>query len=245
MILDPGHHLLDPLGCGAGRDRGPVDHDDRQAKESCSNDLGTRALATGVLGDDMSDGMLAQQREVIFSREWSARDDGRRSEQGQRGGGRIDKAQQVMVLRTVREIGKVHSADGQEDARRGFGQGAGGGRNVRDLGPAVAVQWRPGFAFQRDQRRVGHRCRRDGIRAHLRGEGMGRVDQMRDGFRPQVCRQPPRTAEAADADRQRLGSGRFGSSGVGQDCVQTCPGKRGCKAGGIGGAAQNKDARHG
>lgn len=245
MTPEPVHHLVDAPRNRAGRDAGPVDHDDRQAKNPGSNDLGARAVATGVLGDDMGDGMAAHQRQIVLQREGAARDDGMGIGQRQGRGRRIDKAQQVTVLRLTREVVQMHPADGQEHPGRAIGQGAGGGGNVGGMGPAIPGLRLPWLAFQRDERYSRHRRRRDGIGAHPRGEGMGCVDQMRDAFVPQVAHQPLDAAETADAGGQRLRARRLGAASIGQRGVDTGGGKRAGKAGGVGGAAQEKDARHG
>ncbi len=245
MTRDPGHHLIDALRDGAGRDRRAVDHDDRQAKDPCRVDLGARTLATGILGDDMGNGMVAHQRQIVVQREGPTGNDGMGIGQRQGLGRRIDQPQKIMVLGLVREIGEVHPADGEEDAGRRIGQGAGGGGDVGDVRPGIARPGLPGIAFQRHKRRSRHRRGQDGIRAHLRGEGMGRVDQMGDGLIAQVTRQPLRPAEAADAGGQGLRARRLGSARVGQGGVNACLCQGAGKAGGIGGAAQKKDACHG
>lgn len=55
---------------------GPVDHDHRQVQGARGDQLGLGPRPTGVLGDQMGDGMGPQQGLVTFHREGAARDDG-------------------------------------------------------------------------------------------------------------------------------------------------------------------------
>ena len=241
----PGHDLGGAAGDGARGDGRAVDQDDRQGKISGGGQLGFGPGATGVLGDDDVDAVVGQQRTVAFGGEGAPRDHGMGIGQGQGFGRWVDKAEKVVVLRGLGEGRKVLATDGEEDAARGLAQCGNGGFKVGDVGPVVAFTRQPGRAFEGDQGRSGFRASSDGVRAHLRGEGVGRVDDMSDGFGPEVGLQAFDAAKAADADRQGLGDGGFGATGVGIDGIHARSGEGAGHLRGFGGSAQKKDARHG
>jgi hypothetical protein len=80
--------------------------------------------------------------------------------------------------------------------------------------------------------------------AHLGGEGMGRVDHMRDGFAADEVGQTLRAAEAANAGRQRMGQRNFGAAGIGIDRVDLRAKESVGEAVGIACSAENERARH-
>ncbi len=245
LAVQPGHDLVRVASDGARRDGRAVDQDDRQGKRAGGGQFGLGARATGVLGDDDVDAVVGQQGKVTFGGEGAARDDGMGIGQGQRLGRRVDEAQKVMVLWGLGEKAKVLASDGEEDAARGRTKGSDGGFKVGDMGPVVLRSGNPRRAFEGDQGRSGFRTCSDGIRAHLRGERVGRVDDMGDGFGIEIGFQALDAAKAADADGQGLGDRGFGAAGVGIDSVHLRPGQRAGHLRGFGCSAQDEDARHG
>jgi len=234
-------HALDPLALGQLR---PCDHDHGQAERTGRVDLGARAIAAGIAGDDPHDATRAQHLQLAIERERSARHDHVRGE-GQRRFGWIDEAQRVGVLRFGRERRDVLAADGEEYFCRQLGQSGDRCIDVADLDPVVTGRLDPGGAFDRDQARARFRARRDGVAAHLGGKGMRRVDHMRDAFAAHVIGEPARAAEAADAGRQRLLGRRAGAAAIGIDRIK--PGARDLrrKLARIARSAQNEGACHG
>jgi len=112
-MTEPLHHLGDafhvrPLGQSRSRN-----HDHGQAERAGRVDLGARAIAAGIAGDDPRDAARSHHFELAVKRERSARHDHIRRE-GQGSFGRIDKTQRVSMLRPRREWRDVLAADGKE-----------------------------------------------------------------------------------------------------------------------------------
>ncbi len=243
--VQPGHDFGHAAGSVARRDGGSVDQDDRKAKGACGAKLCLRPHATGVLGDDHVDPVVAQQGKVAFDREGTSGDDGMGVGQRQGIGRRIDKAQKIVVLRGLGESGQGLATDGKEHPVRALTQCFDGSFMIGDKGPVVAFACSPWRAFQSDQGRVGFGAGGDGIRAHLSGERVGRVDHIGDGFGLDIGLKAFDAAKAADADGQRLGDLGFGTAGIGIDGIHACISQRAGHLRGFGGSAQKKDTRHG
>lgn len=241
----PGHDFRHAAGDGALRDGRTVDQDDRQVKVAGGGQLGLGPRTSGVLGDDDVDAVIRQKRAVAFHCEGASCDDGMGIGQGQRFGRRVNEAQEIVVLRGLGEEAKVLATDGKEDSARGIAQCGDGGIKVGDVGPVVLRSGGPGRAFKGDQGRAGFGAGGHGIRAHLRGEGMRRVDHMGDGFGLDIGLEACGAAEAAHADRQGLGDRGFGATGVGIDGVHLRLRQDAGHLSGFGRSAQKKDARHG
>lgn len=141
-MSEPAQHRLGGLDARTRRDRGPVDQHDRQTQLPRGIELGARALAACVLGHDPLDLVTAQKLQILGQREGAAGGDRLRPGQGQRIG-RIDEAQQVVMLRPAREGREMQAPDGEEDPRGRLGQRLGGGLDRGDADPAV-----PGPAAQ-------------------------------------------------------------------------------------------------
>lgn len=71
--MKPRHRLVHALRDVAQRKSRPGDHDHRQAEFARRIDLGARTFTTGILGDDMGDGMAAHQRKVVLQPEGAPR----------------------------------------------------------------------------------------------------------------------------------------------------------------------------
>jgi len=244
-MTKPGHHIGDLRKDPARRQGGPVDQDDRQAQNARGFQFGGGACATGVLGDDMADAMFAQQGKIAGQIKGATGDDGGGIGQGQGAFGRINQAQQVMVLWLGGKGRKRLFADGQKHPRRAVGQGGDRGRDVGNVGPAVTGLSLPRRALQHRQRHIRLGAGRNGIAAHLRGERVGGVNDMADAFRLEIGHQPRHPAKAADPDRQRLRHRRGGTACIGIDRFHPRAGKGAGQQAGLGGAAQKKDACHG
>ncbi|MEY9236608.1 hypothetical protein ABIF78_008931 [Bradyrhizobium japonicum] len=215
-----------------------------QAEHAGRVDLGVRTIAAGIAGDDPRDAACAHHLQLTLKREWSTRHDHVGSE-GQGCLGRIDETQRVGMLWLRRERRDVLAADGEEHFSRRLGQRGDRGVDVVNFDPVVAGRPGPGCALQRNQLRAGFRAGLDRVAAHLGGEGVRRVDHMRDAFAANIAGKPAHAAEATDAGRQRLIGGRAGSAAIGIHGVDA----RACDFRGeqarIGGSAQNEGARHG
>lgn len=242
--MKPVQNLFDglnavPLGYG-----GTVDQDHGQRQVAGGVQFGAGADAAGVLGHDVGDLVGFQQRKVAFQREGASRYN--RIGLGQRQGfGRIDKAQKVMMLGLYGKNLKVLATYGEEDAGRGIGQRRSGCRHIRHGLPLVTGDGVPRLTLQRDKRQVGDFGGGERMYAHLRGEGMGGVDDVGDGFVAQVFHQTFHAAKAADALWQGLGNGRLGSAGVRENGCNALICQGFGENRGFGGAAEQKDAGHG
>lgn len=244
-MTQPVDHRLDGMKLAArwqGRSR---DHDDGQAEFACRHQLGARAIAAGILGNDDLDGMFVQKRPVRFDRERSAIDDDAVTRQGRRRLRLVDEAQQIMVLRLRGEGGEVLTPERQHHASGGTGKGSHRFIDIRYIAPVVARFARPWRARQGDKRYAGLIRGFAGIGAHRGGEGMGRIDQMRDSVRLQKMGEPFRPAETADAHRDGLGAGICDPSGIAQHRRHAGIGERGGESTGLARAAENEDVGHG
>ena len=236
---DLGHVLhAQPLG-----QLRPRDHNDGQAERAACIDLGARAIAAGIAGDNPGDAARSQHLQLTVKRERAARHDDI-SLKWQCALGRIDKSQCVRVLRLLGERGDMLSADCEEDARRSLGQGRNGGREIRDLIPLITGHFDPRGAFESDQRRSRFGTGRDRIAAHLRRKGVGGVDDMRDTFLPDVIGKSAHAAKAAGAGRQRLSGRRASAAAIGIDRIDAGARDLSGEQIRIIGSAQNEGARH-
>ena len=203
-MTQPAQHARDIMHFRARGQGGPVDHDHRQAKPARRLQFGIGAGAAGVLGHDQFYPVGLHQGAVSGFGEGAAIDDDMGLRQGQGRLRRIDKAQQIVVMRHGREIGQMLATNGQHDAARGLVERGHGGGNVGDMLPGVAGFWGPGRAGEGEERDGLGCAGGDGVMAHLGGERVGRVDHMGDGFAPQVIAQALHAAETADALGQGL-----------------------------------------
>jgi len=242
-MTEPLHHVSDALDAQPFGQLRPRDHDDRQAEQAGRIDLGTRAVAAGIAGDDPGDAARAHHLQLAVERERPARHD-HVGDEGQGHFRRIDEPQRVGMLRPRRERRDVLAADGEEHVGRRFGQRGDCCVDIANLNPDVAGRLAPGRALQRDQRRAGLRARFDRVTAHLGGKGMRRVDDMRDTFATNIVGKPAHAAKAADAGRQWLIGWRSRSATIGIHRINPCARDLGGEQARIGNSAQNKGARH-
>jgi len=234
-------HALNPQPVGKLR---PRDHDHGQAERASRIDLGARAVAPRIASDDPIYVACTHHLQFAVKREWSARHDhiGR---EGQGRVWRIDESQCVAMLGFARERCDVLAADGEEDLARWLRQCSDRAFDVVNLDPVVTGRPGPGRALKRDQRRTGFRTRRDRVSAHLGGERMRRVDDVRDAFVTDVAGKPAHPAKTADAGRQRLVGGRTGAAAIGIDGLDARARDRRCEQARVSGSAQNEGASHG
>ena len=225
-----------------GWKRRAVDQPDRQAELAGGLQFRFCAAAAGILGDDQIAAMGAQEGEVGGEVKGAARDLGCDAGQRQRVR-RIDKAQEVVMLRLRGEFRDMQAPDGEEDATGGPVQTLHRLAQVAQMGPAVTRAGRPGRAHQADQRDGGGQGRFMGVMAHLRRERVGCVDQMRDPLRRHPCRKALCPAETSGSDRDRLCARVFGAARIGERggdaAIRQQAGELAC----LGGAAQDQKVR--
>ena len=210
---------LHDLGCALGpqslRQLRRPDHDHRQAQRARGIDLGARTLPAGVARHDPFDPTRTHQLEFAGQREWPARDDEIGIRQRQRPPRSVDEAERVGMLRHGCERRNMLPADREKDIAARFGQRRYGGRDVIHIDPAIVSRLDPRLALERDQRRGRRYAGRQGVLADFGCKRMGRVDHMRESFPPNKIGKPVRTAEAANAGRQRLIDRYLCSAGIG------------------------------
>lgn len=241
---DPRHHLVDrPRGRSFGKPW-PVDHHHRQTQPARGKELCLGPAAAGVFGDNPADAMTVEKAQVVILSERPARNHRLCIGQRQRSLGRIDEAQQVVVLRLCGEGPERLLADGEENPGGRIGQGGDGGLCIGHKTPDIARPRPPGRTLEGEKRHARCLARRDGIPAHPGGERVGRVDKVRDAFGAKAIGKPLGATEATDARGQRLGNGRAGTPGVGKDRVHAGGGQRAGKLRGFARTAEKKDARH-
>jgi len=240
----PRQHIFDALDLRPLRQCGPCDHDDGEPQLARGVDLGTRAVAAGIAGDQPRDIACPHQLAIVCERERPARDDDLGIVQWQGAVGRIDQAQRVAMLRLGGKWREMLPTDREKHVCRRLGQGCDGRGDVGDLNPAIVGRARPWRAFEREQRHTRRGTGVDRVTTHLGGEGMGRVDHMRDPFAADVVRQPLRAAEAADPRRQRMGQRNPGAAGIRVDRIDWRARNGVRKAVGVTCSAQNERAYH-
>ena len=184
------------------------DHDNGKAEFARGVDLGARTGSARVSGDDPLDHARTQQFQFAVELEWSAGYDDIGVGQRQRSIRRIDKSQGVGVLWLGGEGSDMPPANGQENVGRRLGQRCDGRRDVAHFDPVVAGCPGPLRPLQRHQRRPRRRASLNRVAAHFGGEGMRRIDDVRNSFPPNVVGKAARAAEPADAPWQGLADRR-------------------------------------
>jgi hypothetical protein len=234
-------HAFHPQPVGQSRSR---QHDDWKAEHTRSLDLGVRAVAAGIAGDDPFDAARPHHLQFAVQRERSARHDDV-GIKGQCVFGRIDEPQSIGVLRPRSKRRDVLPADCEQHARAGLRQRRDCGRDIRHLDPVVAGNPGPWRALERDQPRFGRRASRNRVAAYFGCERMRGVDDICDFFATNVIGKAGRSTEAPNAGRQRLACWRSGASTVRIDRVKRCARHRLGKQIGVRRSTQNERARHG
>ncbi len=244
-MTKPRHHLLDGACDRTRRHNRAINQDYRHTQRPRGIQLRTRAHATSVLRHDMGDAVRLHQGEIPCQGKRSLCDNHCRLGQGQDGIGRIDQTQQVIVLWAHREGVDRLSTDRQKDPCWLIGQRSDRARDVGNRTPVVTFRRRPGRALERQQRNANSRTGFHRIPAHPGGEGMGGVDDMSDCRLAKIGDKPLHSAEPTDPDWQGLARWRCGATGIGKGGVNACFGQCAGHLAGFGGAAQQKDTRHG
>ena len=137
-MTEPLHHLgdaLHPRPLGQLRSR---DHDDGQAERTRGVDLGARAVAAGIAGDDPFDAARAHHLQLAVERERSARHDHIGIERQRRS--RADRRTAACRRAAAsRANGAMCCRPMARNTRaRCSGKRGDGGSDVRDLDPVVA-----------------------------------------------------------------------------------------------------------
>ena len=242
--MKPSQNLRYGVNLWPVRHIGAVDQDHGQAQVTRRIQLCTRTRTARVLGDDMGDVVGLQQIKIALQRKGAARNQRGGMGQGQ-SGGLVNKPQNVMMLRLYGEIFQRLATYGQENPCRIIGQGRNSARHIGHALPDVALHRLPRRAFKGQQRSLGDGCGLNGVAAHLRREGVGRVDQVGDGLLAQIAHQTRHPAKAANALGQGLAQRGLGASGVRENRVNALIGQGFRQFRSLCRAAKQKDAGHG
>lgn len=225
------------------RQDGAVDHQHRHTQRAGRIQLGPRPRAARVLGHDQFGIVPLHQCHIAFHAEGTARND--HVAIGHRQLLRlIDQSQQVMVLRLRGEIRKVHSTNRQKDALGGAGKGPDSRCDIRDVLPTILRPTGPRRARQGHQRNACCITHVDGIAAHLRGKGVGCIDNVADPVITDITRQPRCPAEPAHARWDGLRAGRIYATCIRIDGRNPLPGDRFCQSIRFGRATKNQEVGH-
>ncbi len=194
----------------------PTDHHHRQGEITCRFDLGRGGVSAGIPGDDNVSVEILQHGPITCAVERPTRHDHFCIGERQRLARRIDQPNQVSVLRIRRESLQMLPADAEEHTALRATKGLRRGRDIIDFDPVVARQMLPRRTLQRQQRHGGDLAGGDRIRAHLRREGMGRIDDAVDALCTKVVHKAGNTAKAADTPGNSRWQRIPGAAGIGQ-----------------------------
>lgn len=244
-MIQPGQHFLGAAGFYPRWNDRTIDHQHWEAQLPGGDQLGFGALAARVLAHQQVDGVIPQQLYVALRVERSAIDHQIVVRQQRWPVGRIDKSQQVVMLRLGGKGLHMHPPQRQHDAAGRSRQSSHGCGNVGNMAPVIARTRRPGRAGERYMPSACQPGGFDGVAAHCRGKGMGRINQMRHPLVAQIVSQPGYAPKAANAHRHRLRVGGLRPAGVTQRCRDSLGRQQARQRAGFGGAAQQEDVRHG
>ena len=202
MSIDGSERIRDGMD-RRGVLRWAAHQNDGKAEPTRRFELAGRGAAAAVFGDHNRDAMFAHQTLFVVHGKRPARFDERGIVQAMLVADGVDGADDVMVLRHIRECRELQATDGEKRALRQRSQGAGGGWHVRHLEPSVAVACDPGSARQPDERNTSLLAGQPGVAGHLRGERVGGIDQQVDMSCDEMSGQPRYATKPADAGRDR------------------------------------------
>ncbi len=241
MRGEPVQHLIRRGAFGAWRQVRTVDHQNRNVQRAGRMDFGNRPLPAGIFADQQLDPLILEEFQIVFQRKGAACHGDRVMWHQRRHVGRINDAQNVVMLRLGRESVHVQAPKGQHDALCGSRQSGNRAVDIRHMFPTVQRVSLPRWSGKRRKGRVCLGAGFVGVPAHLRGKGMGGVDHMGEGVLPDVGRQAFWAAKAPFAGRQRLRFGAAHASCIAEGGTQPLIGYGLRKGAGLGCAAKNKE----
>lgn len=241
-MIKPCHGGSNVMHFSARWQGGSVDHQHWQSKRTRCSQFCRSPGSASVFRHDQINPVRLHQRAVNVGREWAAINNHMRPRQGQRRFGRVHQPQQVEMLWLGRKSGQVLPPDRQHHAPRRACKGRDCARDIGHIVPIIARLCAPRRAAecQTGQRFGGAGC--DGIAAHLGGERMRGVNQMRDAFGAQICAQAFDPAKAAQALGQWLAQGALYAPGEREHTVDPGPCHSLAQGAGFGGATKDKKA---
>lgn len=244
MIHQPAHDLLHILCHPTRRQVWSINQNHRNSQDSCRFQLGDSACTARILGDNKGNAVVFEQDQILGLIERTPCDDGFGLRKAQRLGRRVDKAQQIVVLRFGGEGQQALLADCQEYPLRRIGQGGNRVVDIRNRPPVVIWPRLPRRALQRTKADASRGAGKNRIAAHLGGEGVGRVNNMGKFFGVQIGGKPFGPAKPANPGGQWLSHRAIRAPGIGIQRLDPCRCQRAGKVGCFGGAAQQQDTAH-
>lgn len=242
--MKPLHHLVHRPDAVPRRQNRPRNQDDRQVQRACGGKFCARSGSAGILRDNMADTVAVQQGSIPCHAKRPPRNQDAciRQRQDIR---LIDQTQDIVMLRFRGEQAQILASDCQKNPGWRLGQGIHRGLYVPNHDPAITGYGNPRGTLNYDQRQAQGGAGRNRVPAHPGGEGVGRIDDMRDLVVGQVGLQPFDTPETPDPRRNGLfnrliGSPRIGIRGRHSRSPQRM-GKQPC----LGRTTQKQDIRHG
>jgi hypothetical protein len=220
-VAKPAQNLFDRFDRFPRGNERPANHHHRQREIPRRFDLGRGGTSAGIPCDNNVGMKILQHGPITRAVERPSRHDHLCIGQRQWIARRINQPDQVSMLRICRESLQMLPADAEEYTTRRATESFRRCRDIIDLDPAVARRALPGWPFQRQQRHCGSLASLDGVRAHLRGERMGRIDDTVDILGTKVVHQAGHAAKAADAPDNRRRPRISGAAGIGQYRIDT------------------------
>lgn len=243
-MREPGHHFCQLSPHLSGRQRWAVDHNDRQAQSARGSKFGRSAVAAGIFGHNMRRSVALHQSKITGLNKGAARNLDGAIWQGQIRLGRIDQAQQIVMLRFGGKHRQILLSDCEKNPRRGLRQRRDRRRYISHMLPSIIRSCLPGRAFKGAERHGGRSTACNRIAAHLRCKGMGGVNHMSDDFTAQIGGQSFGTAKSTNTRGQRLFHGFCRAPGIGKHRVMSRLRQSLGQPGRLSGASQQKDACH-
>jgi hypothetical protein len=198
-MREPRDNAVDRFAAGAVRQLRTPHHHHRQSKGARRRDLAIGRSATAVLGQHEVSLEFFEQAALIGFAEWSSASHISAMRDRQWRIDRVHAAHEIMMLRRCAERRDLLAAERDEYPPRRAAEHVDRLGDIGNLDPAIADDPRPRRPAQRDESDAGRRDRLRGVRRHLGGIGMRRIDQDVDALARQIVCEPGRTAEAASS----------------------------------------------
>lgn len=220
---------------------GPVDHEYRQTEPPGGIDLGAGAFAAGISGNEKVDPERFQKIALGRFCKWPSINDD--IVMWQRGAllRSVDESQEIVMLRRDLEDRDFRSPNGKENPLGRTAKRLGGFGHVRHSGPTITRAGRPRRSSKHDQGHASGCAGRDSVPAYLGGEGVGGVDQVRNGMVLEIVDQARCAAKSPGSSRQWLRDGIRHATSVGECSAQPQGGDVCRKDARLGGAAQDQE----
>lgn len=198
MSLDPRHHVCNiEQRVGAMLGRTP-DHHNGNSQCACGFDLSIGRPATAVLGDDDVNAFLKHQPHVVTFGKRPARKNKPVPGQRRHVRGSVDRANDISMLRCLREGSELQPANGQKHPARRITERANGSLDVVSRNPLIAVPPLPSGPAEYSQRNPRPLAGAPRILRHPDGERMRGIDHGINALRQQKIAETIDPAKPAD-----------------------------------------------